>query len=197
MSGGVMFRCAECGANVREATGPGRRSEYRRGIELPVPDDFAIPTCEECGEEYFTATLAKRLAKRQAPAYEAWLKERAAALIDQLRDQHATTQWHLESACGVTRTYFSHLVRGKRKPSLTLVRLLESFAASPAVLERYLPGRGAKPASFTAEALRSGVTVGTFGSFTSRTATGISLASPECTESNLSDAAPSNDTVAA
>jgi len=47
------FRCVECGAMVELKAEPGRTSEYRDGITLPIPDDFAIPTCTNCGERYF------------------------------------------------------------------------------------------------------------------------------------------------
>jgi len=59
------FPCAECGAPVTLAKGVGRTAERRRGEFLPVPDDFAIPTCAACGERYFTVELGEQLAKAQ------------------------------------------------------------------------------------------------------------------------------------
>lgn len=135
-----LFRCVECGGDVFERTGPGRRALYRLGVELPVPDTFRIPTCAACGETYLTASQGAKLSKLQAAAFDTWLTERATELIDQLRTDHQTTLSHLAGACGVTPTLLSKITNGK-KTSLTLVRLLESFAASPILLQRLLEGK--------------------------------------------------------
>lgn len=59
-----LFRCGACGGDVLTKLGPGRTYELRRGLSLPVPEDFGIPTCTECGEEYLTVELADSLAER-------------------------------------------------------------------------------------------------------------------------------------
>ncbi len=66
MSDFQPFRCAECGAEVGLTSGPGRAAEYRRGMFLPIPDSFAVPTCTSCREMYFTVERSAQLAKLQA-----------------------------------------------------------------------------------------------------------------------------------
>lgn len=63
------FRCIECGDTVVLVTGPGRVEEYRRGVYLPVPDDFPIPTCPTCGEAYFTVERGRALEAAQHKLY--------------------------------------------------------------------------------------------------------------------------------
>lgn len=146
MSRKRMFRCVECGGDVVTVTGAGRTSEFKLGIPLPVPADFEIPTCVHCGEMYLTVERGEELTRRQAPAYDAWLKNHSVELIELLRARHTTTLRHLERASGVTRTYFSKLLSGKKTPSLQLVRLLEAFEAAPEEVQRHLDGRAWKPA---------------------------------------------------
>jgi len=66
------FHCGICGASVESKTGTGRMREYRRGVPLPVPDDFGMPTCTGCGEEYLSVEQAEALDALQAPAYATW-----------------------------------------------------------------------------------------------------------------------------
>lgn len=150
MSRKPLFQCAECGGSVFDAVGPGRTAEYRRGVELPVPPDFAIPTCASCGETYFTVQRGERLAKLQKPAFELWLKSHAAELIGLLLERHAISLRQLETACGFTATYFSHVIHGSKTPSLQLVRQLEAYDACPRELQRLLEGRVWKPADVAA-----------------------------------------------
>lgn len=142
-----LFRCAECGGDVVQTRGPGRLAEYRRGVVLPIPDDFELPICAACGEHYSNVERSERLAKLQKPAYEAWLRAQAAKLIKHLQVESKVTLANLEYACGVTRTYFSLVQNGKRTPSLALVRLLEAFANAPAELARHRAGEAWRPAA--------------------------------------------------
>jgi DNA-directed RNA polymerase subunit RPC12/RpoP len=45
-------RCSECGGEVRLMERLGRVREVVRGTRLSIPDNFAIPTCVRCGEEF-------------------------------------------------------------------------------------------------------------------------------------------------
>jgi hypothetical protein len=51
---GTLFTCAECGGEVKMAARAGRTREQRKGVVLAIPDDFEIPTCARCGEEYLS-----------------------------------------------------------------------------------------------------------------------------------------------
>jgi hypothetical protein len=141
MSSKRLFHCADCGGDVVLAVGPGRTAPHRRGVELPVPADFAIPTCALCGETYLTAGESARLAELQRPAFDQHLKRQAAKLVELLTARHRIPIRRLEAACGVTATYLSHVTSGDKVPSVQLVRLLEAFHAAPDELERHLAGR--------------------------------------------------------
>lgn len=133
------FPCVECGGLVRLETGPGRVEEYRRGVPLPVPAELAIATCSSCGERYFDEEQREALAAYQAPLFAAWQREHCAPLIERIRRRHrGVTLRDLEGACGVSPTYLSHVLAGRKDASLTLIRLLEAFANAPAELERHL-----------------------------------------------------------
>jgi transcriptional regulator with XRE-family HTH domain len=124
-------RCPECGGEVRLATRAGRTREFRRGVMLPIPDDFEIPTCSRCGEELMTpevsdeldAILLREHLRRQARELELCTRI--------LCERHGVTQQQIEDACGVTRSYLSHLLAGRREASATLMRLVKSFVVSP------------------------------------------------------------------
>ncbi len=49
----IPFQC-DCGGHVALATGPGRTRVYERGVVLPIPDDFPLPTCADCGETFMS-----------------------------------------------------------------------------------------------------------------------------------------------
>lgn len=147
MSSKRLFHCAECGGDVVLAVGPGRTELHRRGVELPVPADFAIPTCRLCGETYLTADESARLAELQRPAFDELLKRQAAKLVELLTARHRIPLRRLEAACGVTATYLSHVTSGDKVPSVQLLRLLEAFHAAPDELERHLAGRPWQPST--------------------------------------------------
>lgn len=56
-----LFGCTECGSDVRMTSGPGRTCLIRRGVELPIPDDFETPVCESCGNSYGIPEVSERL----------------------------------------------------------------------------------------------------------------------------------------
>lgn len=54
-------RCVECGGEVKLLAQAGRTREFRRGMELPIPAAFEIPTCSKCGEEYMVPEISDEL----------------------------------------------------------------------------------------------------------------------------------------
>lgn len=54
-------RCSECGGKVELKGGENRRREFRRGMFLDIPDDFLIPQCIDCGEEFMIPEVSKEL----------------------------------------------------------------------------------------------------------------------------------------
>jgi hypothetical protein len=139
------FSCAECGGTVDMAPGVGRTREFSRGFSVPIPDDFLIPTCGRCGELYvlpeieqkLNAVLRKRLLQMQADHYR--------TLVDILMCRNGIKQKDVVRACGVTPSYMSHILNGKRRASTTLTRLLEAFVVCNAEFMRHVEGRRWSP----------------------------------------------------
>lgn len=143
--------CTQCGGSVRAKARAGRTHEFRPGITLPIPDDLLINTCEECGETYLNDSEADQLEQRLHESYAAYCKN----LIEVTRERAGVTLRELEKAAGVTPTYFSHITSGRKQPGLTLVRLLQAFAAHPQEVHRHLDGQGWKRAYRQSEAKAS------------------------------------------
>jgi len=149
------FRCGLCGALVKTRKAPGRTHEYRRGVPLPVPDDFPMPTCTGCGEEYMSVEQGTALEARQAPAYAAWQMDHLGAVVRRLQSVHHVTLRQIEAACGVTGTYLSHVLAGRKEASSTLVYLLEAYAAAPREFRRRLAGEPTQAGSASSRRVRS------------------------------------------
>lgn len=133
-------RCSECGTRTVLAKGTGRTREWRRGVRLPVPETFEIPTCPKCGTEVLLPEQAKALdAELRASALGQQVEE-LRYYLRVLRIRHGATQRDVEDACAVTRSYFSHLLAGKRPASATLMRLVRAFALSPETFETIASG---------------------------------------------------------
>lgn len=136
----IPFDCAACGGRVKLSAKAGRVREYRRGLALPVPREFRIPTCTECGEEYLSVEQAEELERLQAPAYREWQATHLKEVVRSIQSRHGVTLRQIEAACDITPTYLSHLLAGRKEASLTLVRLLEAQSLYPAEFERQLRG---------------------------------------------------------
>lgn len=152
--------CELCGESVAPATGPGRSFLYRRGLTLPVPDDFAIPTCVGCGELYLSEADHKALARAQQPAFMEWQRQHLSAVLDSIKETHGVRARDIERACGVTTTYLSHLIAGRNEASDTLLRLLEAFDLNPSEFHRCLSGTSWAKAKFAA--IQPAIRVGTY-----------------------------------
>lgn len=55
-------RCKECGnGRIIPTAKAGRTTPYRGRESMQIPADFEIPTCDNCGTEYFNDTTAEAL----------------------------------------------------------------------------------------------------------------------------------------
>jgi transcriptional regulator with XRE-family HTH domain len=133
----TTFCCAQCGGQVRPARGRGRTRPYRRDVVLPISDDFLLPTCSSCGETYESPALAAELDKAQSALFREQQAAHCRTLVGELRRWHGASVADIERACGKSTTYLSQIMNGHREPSLTLMRLLECFAAEPSLFARY------------------------------------------------------------
>ena len=133
-------RCSECGGDVELCAKPGRTREYRRGVALDVPAGFKIPTCTQCGNELMSAAIAKRLDALLRPVFLERQASQLRVCVQALVMRHSVTQQQIEDACGVTRSYLSHIISGRREASEPLMKLIEVFALSAPAFEFALEG---------------------------------------------------------
>lgn len=136
------FRCSECGHEVHLARGAGRTREYVRGVVLPIPEDFELPTCSSCGELHMIPEFSTRLDALLRARYLREQSVHCRELVELLLASHGITQGDVEAACAVTPSYLSHVLAGRKQASITLIRLLEAFVSDGGELERHLAGRG-------------------------------------------------------
>ena len=56
-----LFRCHECGGDVRMSTGHDRTFPYTANVALPIPADFEAPTCVRCNAMFLNDETWQRL----------------------------------------------------------------------------------------------------------------------------------------
>lgn len=134
------FLCSECGHDVRLEPGTGRTHEYLRGVVLPIPDEFELPTCSHCGEIYAIPEVSRKLDALLRKVYLDRQAKHYRVLVTVLCIRHGVTQKDVEAACAVTPSYLSHVLAGRKQASVTLTRLIEAFVADGAEFDRHLAG---------------------------------------------------------
>jgi hypothetical protein len=141
MSAFKSFSCGECGHQVGLHAGPGRTHDYAVGVTIAIPDDFPIPTCPRCGEVYILPEVAEELEPILREKFLSAQSEHYCALVKILALRHNVTKKDIVRTCGITPSYLSHVLAGKRQASTTLTRLLEAFVADGSEFERHVNRR--------------------------------------------------------
>ncbi|XXT17495.1 hypothetical protein WME94_45430 [Sorangium sp. So ce429] len=137
-----MFTCLECGGNVRPLAKSGRTRVFARGVVLPIPEDFAVPTCDTCDEIYINKELGEKLDAVLQGECLRLQGEHYNTLIASITAHDENIKHHdIARACGVTPAFLSNALAGRKQASPTLTRLLEAFAVCPSELFRNLAGR--------------------------------------------------------
>ena len=123
-------RCHECGiGEIRPNKAKGRHAHYKTMPNLEIPEDFPIPTCNNCGAEWLDEKTADALDQRLEEAFREALKERALKSIEEI-SKHVS-QRKLESLLGLSQGYLSKLRSGDRVPSAELVSQLALISHAP------------------------------------------------------------------
>jgi hypothetical protein len=138
-----LFTCPECGGDVEVATGPGRTMQYQRSVpEFPIPDDFELPTCKECGETFVPADKERELEDHLRGEYRAWQPPYVTRLVKLIMDRHGATLRQVAGIMGVTVADLDDVRTGRLgRFSLAALRLLECVAMSPFLFAHYRDGK--------------------------------------------------------
>lgn len=124
------LECPECGTGKIVPTArPGRTARYRFLSDLPIPDDFEIPTCEQCGSEWIDGATAEALDAVQEEIYRELLQNSVNTDLQTLT-QYVTLR-RLEQFLGLSHGYLSKVRSGARQPGAVLVRCLRLLATDP------------------------------------------------------------------
>jgi hypothetical protein len=128
-------RCLECGGQMELTQRRGRTRELVKGVHLPIPDDFRIPTCQSCGDEVWSPEMSDALDAQLGKQVGGVIR----GYVEHLSDRFDVTQAQVASACRVTHTYLSHVTHGRKMPSGTLVELLSIFEEVDGAFEHAFP----------------------------------------------------------
>ncbi len=59
-----------CGGAIVPMGGEGRTTRHKTIMAMSIPNDFEIPTCDQCGAEWFDEKTAKDLDAVLEPIYQ-------------------------------------------------------------------------------------------------------------------------------
>lgn len=136
--------CNECGARaVTVKTGPGRDYQYRRGFIMELPEELEVPTCDACGAMFINGALEDEVRALLKPEHDQSQASHVGFLIEVIRERTGLSNRKIEKACGLTPTYLSHVLAGRREASETLIGLLEAYAVCPSEAVRRLERKSA------------------------------------------------------
>ena len=136
--------CTEClEGQLVPQSGEGRMFTYRRGSRYELPAHFEVPTCDHCGALFFDESLREAAKAVLKPMYLADQRTHLTFLVETIHAMARVSNRDVERACGVTPTYLSHLLKGRKEASEPLIGLLEAFAIHPAEVHRRLGREGA------------------------------------------------------
>lgn len=125
-----IWRCPECGrGQVKPVAVPGRTMRFLNIPNVEIPAGLAIPTCDDCGEEFMNGLLAEELDRALEVEYSARVARLATESIDVLGQD--LRQDELERHLGLSQGYISKIKSGKKVPSADLALHLASLALDP------------------------------------------------------------------
>lgn len=127
------YKCAACGVGtVAPVARPGRVWRYKQ-IDVAVPADLVVRTCDNCGEEYIHASEAKAFDEAMEPIYRETVREKLMAALVALEPVAPMTR--IERILPVSEGYLSKLKLGRAEASPQIVSALCMLATSPQSLE--------------------------------------------------------------
>jgi hypothetical protein len=132
----VVRRCHECGTGeIRPVAKAGRRTRYKT-MELEIPADVKIPTCNNCGTEGSDMATAKAIDAAMEKVYREVLRKMLTESIKKIRTHLPMRR--LEQLLGLSEGYLSKISKGRAEPSAELVAHLSTLSTDVAGRTREL-----------------------------------------------------------
>jgi hypothetical protein len=126
----VVRKCHECGVGeIRPVARAGRRARYKT-MELEIPSDVKILTCNNCGAEGTDLATAKAIDAAMEKVYREVLRKMLAESIKKIR-AHVPMR-RLEQLLGLSEGYLSKISGGRAEPSAELVAHLATLSTDVA-----------------------------------------------------------------
>lgn len=122
--------CSSCGkGTVEPVQRPGRTMTFRNFEALELPESLAVPTCTNCGDEWYDTDATEAIEWALAQAASKVLTGLSVDAIHVLAGHSA--QRDLEDLLDLSHGYLSKVKHGKEKPSALLTALLALLARNP------------------------------------------------------------------
>ncbi len=122
----AVRRCRECGVGqVSVLARAGRRARYKT-MELEIPSDVEIPTCDNCGAEWMDRLTAQAIDKALEREYRTALRVLWNDLIQKITAH--TSMRRVEQTLGLSEGYLSKVTNGRSEPSAELISNLSLIA---------------------------------------------------------------------
>jgi hypothetical protein len=129
MKTNIERRCRECGiGKIRPVAKSGRRERYRT-MELEIPEDIKIPTCDNCGAEWMDRAVAKAIDQALEAEYRMRMRMTLNKVLE-IVTAHASMR-QVERLIGLSEGYLSKVKQGRSEPSPELLSSLGLLALDP------------------------------------------------------------------
>jgi hypothetical protein len=96
----------------------GRRTRYKT-MELEIPKEVEIPTCDNCGAEWMDRQVARAIDEALEGVYREALRALWAEVIQKITAH--TSMRRVEQVLGLSEGYLSKVTNGRSEPSAELI----------------------------------------------------------------------------
>lgn len=149
----VVRRCHECGVGqVRPLARAGRRTRYKT-MELEIPKQVEIPTCDNCGAEWMDRQVVRAIDQALESAYREALRALWGEVMQKITTH--TSMRRVEQALGLSEGYLSKVTNGRSEPSAELISHLGLIAKDVEPRLREISGLWRRAPALAAKRLHS------------------------------------------
>lgn len=119
----------------------GRKEVAIPGVEVELPADLELPTCNVCLDYSVPESAEEAVSLAIQERFRHWQRSYVDGLVRTLCDRHQVTRRRVAAALDVTASYLSNIVAGDKAASSMLLRLLRAFVVAPDEFKVALEGK--------------------------------------------------------